>query len=204
MNLSVYFVTPELPVRPLVDLVLQAARGGANIIQLRDKTSTDAEMTRIAKQLVDMLRPFAIPLIINDRLEVALDSGAAGLHVGQNDMAVTEMRRALGPNRLLGLSIETLQQLRAMPAGIVDHIGVGPVRATATKADHAAPLGFESLAATIAASPVPAVAIGGLTLEDVAAVKRTGASGMALVSAIAAAENPEMATRAFVERWRQA
>ena len=151
-----------------------------------------------------MTKAFVVPPIVNDRLEVVLSSGAAGLHVGQNDFPVAELRKALGLNRLLGLSIETLDQLRKMPAGIVDHIGVGPVRATATKADHAAPLGFEGLAATIAASPVPAVAIGGLTLADVARVKQAGASGMAVVSAIAAAENPEVATRAFVERWRQA
>ena len=108
MNLSVYFVTPELPARPLAKLVMQAARGGASIIQLRDKTSSDVEMTKTAKQLMSLLAPFSVPLIINDRIEVALACDAAGLHVGQRDLPVAEMRRALGPHRLLGLSIETL------------------------------------------------------------------------------------------------
>ena len=204
MNLSIYFVTPELPEGALVELVMQAARGGVNVVQLRDKSSSDEDMIRRAKHLVALLNHYSIPLIINDRLNVALASGAAGLHVGQGDRPVTEMRAALGPNKLLGLSIENVEQLRKMPLGIVDHIGVGPVRATPTKLDHATPLGFEGLAEIIAASPVPAVAIGGLKLTDVAAVKRAGARGMAVVSAIANAENPEQATRSFVESWRLA
>ena len=99
MNLCVYFVTPELPERPLVELVMKAARGGANIIQLRDKTCSDEEMIQKAKHLVLLLAHFSIPLIINDRLDVMLASGAAGLHVGQSDRPVAEMRKALGMNR---------------------------------------------------------------------------------------------------------
>jgi len=204
MNLSIYFVTPELPEQPLVAVVMKAVRGGAKVVQLRDKASSDTEMIKKAKHLAALLAYYSVPLIINDRLNVALACGAAGLHVGQSDMPVIEMRKALGPERILGLSIETMAQLEAMPRGIVDHIGVGPVRETPTKLDHATPLGFGGLAAIVAKSPVPVVAIGGLTFDDVAAVKHTGAKGMAIVSAIAGALNPELATRALVEKWGQA
>lgn len=203
MNLSVYFVTPD-GAENLSALVTQAVRGGATIVQLRDKSATDAEMTRTARALVDLLAPYGVPLIINDRVEVALASGAAGLHVGQGDAPVTEMRRLLGPDRLLGLSIETLAQVQAMPLGVVDYIGVGPVWATATKPDHAAPIGLKGLAQIVDASPVPAVAIGGLGLRDVVGVKAAGAEGLALVTAISRAEDPEAAARAFADAWRLA
>jgi thiamine-phosphate pyrophosphorylase len=201
MNLSVYFVTPDAPELPVEDLVLAAVRGGSGVVQLRDKRGTDAEVTRLARRLHDLLVPFGVPLIINDRVEVMLASGAEGLHVGQTDAPVTDMRRAIGPDRWLGLSIETAAQLAAMPAGVVDYIGVGPVRATATKPDAALPIGFDGLAKIVWAAPVPAVAIGGLELADVAAVKRAGAAGLAVVSAIAAAEDPEAATRALCAAW---
>jgi thiamine-phosphate pyrophosphorylase len=204
MNLAVYFVTPDRSDRPLDDLVLAAVRGGAGVVQLRDKSATAAEMIVVARRLLGLLAPFRVPLIINDRGEVMLASGAEGLHIGQTDAPAGEMRRVIGPERILGLSIETTEQLARMPAGVVDYIGVGPVRATATKPDHAAPLGLDGLAAVVRAAPVPAVAIGGIGLADVAAVKATGAAGMAIVSAIAAADDPEQATRAFVKAWRAA
>lgn len=203
MNLSVYFVTPD-GAENFPALVTQAVRGGATIVQLRDKSATEVEMTRTARTLVDLLAPHGVPLIVNDRIEVALASGAAGLHVGQGDASVTEMRRLLGPDRLLGLSIETLAQVQAMPLGVVDYIGVGPVWATATKADHAAPIGLQGLAEIIRNAPVPAVAIGGLSLRDVVGVKAAGAAGMALVSAIFGANDPEAAARAFAQAWRLA
>ncbi|MGV8988025.1 MAG: thiamine phosphate synthase [Cypionkella sp.] len=201
MNLSVYFVTPDATDLPLEQLVAQAVKGGATIVQLRNKTASDGEMTRIAGSLVSLLAPLGIPLIVNDRVEVALNSGAAGLHIGQKDAPVAEVRRLIGPDLLLGLSIETLAQLSAMPAGVVDYIGAGPVRATATKPDHAAPIGLEGLARIVAASPVPVVAIGGLRLADVTAVKAAGAAGLALVSAIAGAADPEAAARGFALAW---
>lgn len=204
MNLSVYFVTPEGLGDALPALVVQAAQGGATLVQLRDKTMDDAAMTRLARQLIAALAPFGVPLIINDRIEVALACGAAGLHVGQGDLPVTEARRRLGPGPCLGLSIETEAQVRALPPGVVDYIGVGPVRATATKPDHAAPIGLSGLARITAAAPVPVVAIGGLGLADVAGVKAAGAAGLALVSAIAAAADPAAAAKGFAQAWGQA
>ena len=204
MNLSVYFVTPEASVArgaALEALALAAVRGGATLVQLRDKTSHDAAMAEVARRLKALLVPHGVPLIVNDRVEVMLASGADGVHVGQSDAAPEAVRRRIGAGRILGLSIETEAQLAAMPEGVVDYVGVGPLRATVSKGDAAAPLGIERLAGIVRAAPVPAVAIGGVGLGDIAALKSCGAAGIAVISAIAGAEDPEAAARALAEGW---
>ena len=198
MNLSAYFVTPDG-----VDdaIVLAAVRGGATVVQLRDKSATDAAMIAQARRLQAALAPLGVPLIINDRLQVALESGAAGLHVGQSDGTPAQMRAALGPDRILGLSIETADQMQQIPPGTVDYIGAGPIFATATKPDHAAPMGMAGLQQIVQLASGPVVAIGGIGLSDVAALRATGAAGMAVVSAIAGAENPQAAAAALAQAW---
>ncbi len=203
MNLSLYFVTPD-GAEDLEQLVAAAVRGGATLVQLRDKHRSDAELIPLARRLVAALEAQGVPLIVNDRIEVVLASGAAGLHVGQGDLGVAEARRRIGPDRLLGLSVEAPEHLEALPLGVVDYVGAGPVRATASKPDHAPPIGFEGLARLVAAAPVPAVAIGGLGAGDARAVKAAGAAGMAVVSAIGAAADPEAAARALALEWRRA
>ena len=204
MNLSIYFVTPDgwLSRRAALEaLVLAAARGGATMVQLRDKQASDAEMAEAARWLKARLAPLGVPLIVNDRVEVMRASGADGVHVGQTDAPAAETRRRIGSDRVLGLSIETEAQLAAMPAGIVDYIGIGPLRSTASKTDAATPLGIERLAGIVRASPVPAVAIGGVGLADIPALKACGTAGMAVILAIAAAAAPEAAARALAEGW---
>lgn len=201
MSIGIYFVTPDGCDDAVVRAVLA---GGAGLIQLRDKSATEAEMVAQARRLLPLCRAAGVPLIINDRLEVALASGADGLHIGQGDGDPAQARAALGPDRHLGLSIETQAQLAAMPQGAVTLIGVGPVRATATKPDHAPPLGLDGLARVVAHSPVPAVAIGGVGLADISAIKAVGCAGVAVVSAIAGADDPLAATRALVNAWRHA
>jgi thiamine-phosphate pyrophosphorylase len=201
MSIGIYFVTPD----GCDDALVRAAlAGGAGMIQLRDKTATDAEMTAQARRLLPLCRAAGVPLIVNDRLEVAMAAGVDGLHIGQGDGDPAAMRVRLGPARHLGLSIETAAQLGAMPDGMISLIGVGPVHATATKPDHAQPLGLAGTARIIAQSPVPAVAIGGVTAADIPGLKRAGAAGIAVVSAIAAARDPVAATRALVQTWRTA
>ena len=133
MNLSVYFVTPH---NPDDSLVLAALKGGASIIQLRDKTAPDDVLIEQATRLNKIAQSFNVPFIINDRLNVALECGAAGLHMGQSDGDPVAMRKALGPDRILGLSIENEDQLAiaaALPEGTLDYIGCGPVRADAVQ-----------------------------------------------------------------------
>ena len=199
----VYVITdPDAP-WPVIEQARAASRGGASAVQLRDKTATNADMVAIARALMAELRPRGVKLIVNDRLAVAVAAGADGLHIGQGDGDPADIRARLGPDKLLGLSIEAPGQCAAIPAG-VDYIGAGPVRATATKPDHAAPVGFEGLAEIVARAQVQVVAIGGLHLGDASAVKRAGAAGMAVVSAVVRAPDSEAATRALVQEWRLA
>ena len=200
MNLSIYFVTPD---GVDDDLVFAALRGGATIIQLRDKHASDAEMIAQAKRLLPRLREAGVPLIIDDRIEVALASGADGLHIGQSDGDPADMRQRLGQGPILGLSIENESQLARMPRTGIDYIGAGPVRATLTKPDHATPIGFDGLAEIAMASRVPTVAIGGIGIDDIPRLKQAGCAGIAVVSAISAAPDPEAASRAMAGQWRQ-
>lgn len=141
--------------------------------------------------------------LVNDRVAVAVGAGADGLHIGQGDGDVRAARAAIGPNRMLGLSVEDEAQLDAVPWEAVDHLGVGPVRATASKPDHAPPLGLEGLARICARARVPCFAIGGLGPGDMAAVRAAGAAGAAVVSAVTRAPSPEVAARRLVEEWRR-
>lgn len=199
LDLSLYLVTdPDLCAGyGLVETVVAAVRGGVTVVQLRDKHASDGEMIDQARRLKAALAGSGVPLIINDRLAVAVESGAEGLHIGQDDGEVAAARKALGERALLGLSVQTPAQLARVDIERLDYLGLGPVFATPSKHDHAEPLGFEGLAALVAASPLPAVAIGGLKVEHVAAVRQSGAGGLAVISAICGHPDPEATARAI-------
>jgi thiamine-phosphate pyrophosphorylase len=144
-----------------------------------------------------------VPLIINDRVDVALACGADGVHVGQNDMSPEDVRRFM-PQGLVGLSVESLAQLAAAEREPVDYYGVSPVFATATKHDAARALGLEGLRSIRARTTRPLVAIGGIHVGNAAAVMAAGADGLAVVSAVCAAEDPTSAARALLEKIRSA
>lgn len=201
IDLSVYLVTDPgmCATRGLVETVLAAVRGGATVVQLRDKDAGDAELVEQGRALKAALTGSGVPLIVNDRVEVARAVGADGVHVGQSDAAAAAAREALGPNAIVGLSVQTVAHAARVDAAVVDYVGVGPVFATGTKPDHAAPSGFAGLAAVCRVAPVPAVAIGGLGAVHAFQVLATGAMGLAVVSAICAADDPECATRAIAE-----
>lgn len=199
VDLSLYLVTdPELCAeRGLEETVVAAVRGGVTLVQLRDKHASDAELVPVARRLKTALAGSGVPLLINDRLEVALASGADGLHIGQDDGEVDDARAALGADTILGLSVQTPEQLARINAAKLDYLGLGPVFATPSKRDHAQPLGFDGLAELAGASPLPTVAIGGLKAEHVEAVRRAGADGLAVISAICGTPDPEAAARSF-------
>lgn len=200
LDLSLYLVTdPELCARQgLVETVVAAVRGGVTVVQLRDKQASDGEMIDQARRLKAALAGSGVPLIINDRLAVALESGADGLHIGQDDGDVAAARSALGEAAILGLSVQNHDQLARLDPARLDYLGFGPVFATTTKRNHATPLGFDGLAALVAASPLPAVAIGGLKAEHARQVRAAGAQGPAVISAICGQPDPEAAARAFL------
>ncbi len=197
----VYVVTDPGAPLPLVEQARAAARGGAWAVQLRDKTAPEAQMARMAEALLAELAPMGVRVVVNDRPEVAGRTGA-DLHIGQDDGDPRAARARIAPDALLGLSVETVAQCAAIPEG-VDYIGAGPVRATATKPDAAAPIGLPGLARIVAASPVPVVAIGGLGAADIPDLRAAGAAGLAVVSAVTRALDPAAATRALQHAWRQ-
>lgn len=199
LDLSLYLVTdPRLCARyGLVETVVAAVRGGVTIVQLRDKQASDGELIDQARQLKAALAGSGVPLIINDRLAVAIESGADGLHLGQGDGDVVAARAAMGEQAILGLSVQNHAQLARIDPVQLDYLGLGPVFATSTKHDHAQPLGFDGLAALVAASPLPAVAIGGLEAQHVDKIRAAGAKGPAVVSAICGQADPEAAARMF-------
>lgn len=199
-DLSLYVVLdpPLCAARGLVATALAAARGGARVLQLRDKNADTRARVEAARALKTALQGAGAALIINDDAEAAALSGAHGLHIGQGDLSAAAAREIIGPDRVLGLSVETLAHARAADPALVDYVGAGPVLATATKPDHAAPTGFDGLAEIVAASPVPAVAIGGMKAAHAAPALAAGAAGLAVVSAVCAAADPEAAARAIL------
>jgi thiamine-phosphate pyrophosphorylase len=199
----VYVITDPGAPLPVAEQVLAAARGGAGAIQIRDKQACDADLAALVARLLPQVAALGARLIVNDRVDVALATVAHGLHIGQGDGDPEAIRARMPAGMILGLSIETEVQARRIPAG-VDYIGAGPVRATATKPDHAAPTGFDGLARIVAAAGLPAYAIGGIKPSDAAAVKAAGCIGMAVVSAVVRADDPEAATRALVTEWGRA
>lgn len=206
-DLGVYLVTdPGLcGERGVLETVLAAVQGGATMVQLRDKTASDDQLIALGRALKTALAPKGAALIINDRIEVALAVGADGLHIGQSDGDPGAARARLGQEAIIGLSVETPERACVADPSLVDYLGVGPVFATATKADHAAPLGLEGLRAICAAETrLPKVAIGGLRAEHAEQVIACGAQGLAVVSAICAAQDAAAAAQAIRARVEQA
>ncbi|WP_284892055.1 thiamine phosphate synthase [Cobetia amphilecti] len=203
LDLSLYLVTdPALCAeRGLEATVMAAVRGGVSVVQLRDKHASDEEMIAQAIRLKALLDEYEVPLIINDRIEVALASGADGLHIGQSDGDPVEARRRLGEDALIGLSVQTLEQLKAVDVARIDYLGLGPVHATPTKPDHAAPLGIEGLTQLVRSSPLPTVAIGGISLANAGEVMTSGTDGLAVVSALCSAEDPAAAAQQFLAQY---
>lgn len=195
------FVTDADAPLPIPAQAERAARGGAVWVQLRHKALDDAAFADLARVLRDGLAPLDAKLIVNDRVEVARAVGAHGLHIGQSDGDPRAARDRIGPDVVLGLSIEAAPQLAAIPAGCVDYLGVGPVRGTASKPDHAPPLGWDGLTEIVAATDLPCMAIGGLAATDAGAVRAAGCDGIAIVSAISRAADPEVAARQFLTAW---
>jgi thiamine-phosphate pyrophosphorylase len=193
---SLYLVTdPELARgRELTEVVAAAVRGGVTLVQLRDKQSGGRALLETARALMAVLDPLGVPLLINDRVDVAHAAGV-GCHVGQSDLPATAARAILGPDAILGVSLDKPEQARAIEPAQVDYVAHGPFAGTATKADAGGPTGAEGLAATRRLTGLPLVAIGGIDARNAGAAVRAGADGIAVVSAIMAAADPEAASR---------
>jgi thiamine-phosphate pyrophosphorylase len=193
--LRLYLVTDPsmLGGRTLHDVVLAAVQGGVTCVQLREKHSATRDFLAQAQTLKALLAPFAVPLVINDRIDIALACGADGVHLGQSDMPVDVARNLLPPHVFIGWSVETLGDVARSATLPVDYLGVSPVFPTPTKTDTRTPWGLAGLRKVRAATGLPLVAIGGVAQANARDVLQSGADGLAVVSALCAAADPRQA-----------
>lgn len=187
--------------KPLTEQVRLALEGGADVIQLRDKKASDLELLATARALLEITKPKGIPLIINDRVQVARDSGADGVHLGQEDGSLEEARVVLGDQAIIGRSTHNQAQALAAETEGFDYIGVGPVFSTPTKPT-TVPVGLDLVRFAAENIRIPFVAIGGIDLRNVEEVRRAGAKTVAVVRAVMADENPKQAAKTLVEYLR--
>ena len=194
-SLDLYLVTDRTLSlgRPLEDVVTQALRGGVTMLQLREKKCSTLEFVELAQRIKNITQSFNVPLIINDRIDVALAVDADGVHLGQSDMPYATARSLLGPDKIIGLSVESVEHARFAEELDVDYLGVSPIYFTPTKTDLTVELGLDGLKQIKAISRHPLVAIGGMNARTLTDVVRAGADGIAVVSAICSAKNPQQA-----------
>lgn len=203
-SLGLYVLTSSglLPERGHRDVALAAVAGGATAVQLRAKELDDAELLPLAEELSSRCRAAGVLFVVNDRVDVALESGADGLHVGQAD-ELEHVRERVGPEVVLGISVQDARQAQAAELAGADYLGV-TVWSTPTKPE-AVPRGVEGVREVVAATALPVVGIGGIEAANAAEVLAAGAAGVAVISAVGAAEDPVGATRLLAEvvgRWR--
>jgi thiamine-phosphate pyrophosphorylase len=179
-----------------------ALSGGVRLVQLRAPGWKKRQWLEAAQALLPLCHAGGAKLLINDHLDVALLAHADGVHLGQQDLPVAEARQWLGAQAIVGLSANRPEQLAGLAPGCVDYLGVGPVYPTSTKADADAPCGLDGLAAMVQASALPVVGIGGIDAGNAAAVRATGAAGVAVVSALCRAADPADAARRLALRPR--
>ena len=199
-SLHLYLVTDEAAKcrHSLLETVQRAVDGGVTIVQYRSTNPDAGTCYREALPIRYFLASHGVPFIVNNRIDLALALDADGVHIGQRDLPVPAVRAMIGPDRILGLSVSNADQLRAVDAALVDYLGMGPVFPTISKLNAPPVLGVDGFAALASQSPLPVVAIGGLDVERARLVRATGAaSGIAVVSAICGAEDPEAAARAL-------
>jgi thiamine-phosphate pyrophosphorylase len=204
IDLSLYLVTNRkaLELEEFLNIIRASIEGGVRIVQLREKDSSAREMITIGKKLLSVLKPLGIPLIINDRVDVAHAIGARGVHLGQSDLRVEEARAILGEKAIIGLSVETLEQATVAMEEDVDYLAASPLFHTKTKADCGNPWGLEGLKQLCAVSKYPVIAIGGIDETNAKQIIECGAAGVAVVSAIFNASCPKNAALKIINRMR--
>lgn len=186
--------------RDLADLAALLARGGATLVQLRDKLGSTRSMVEAARKIRGRLAPLGVPFLVNDRADVAFAAAADGVHLGQDDMAVEDARRLLGPHAVIGLSIKTLDQAANAALEHLDYVCVGGVFATTSKDNPDPPIGIAGLKSILARirardADIPIGAIAGIDAGNTGAVVAAGADGIAVISALSLADDPQAAAR---------
>jgi thiamine-phosphate pyrophosphorylase len=193
-----YVITDEKASRGRSHLQVAEAAilGGADVLQLRDKEASSGMLYRVALQLRKLTRDTKVPFIVNDRLDIALAADADGVHVGQADLPASVVREIMGPGKILGVSVDTVEEAIQAEKDGADYLGVGPVfEARETKPDAGEPLGVDRIARIRRHCRLPIVAIGGIDAENARRVREAGADAAAVISAIVAADDIAHAAR---------
>ena len=202
-NLRVYLVTDRLAAkgRDAKSVIAAALKGGVTMIQVREKEASARDFIAFAKAVKELAVPYGVPVVINDRVDVAVAAEADGVHLGQSDIPCEVARTMLDKRSIIGLSVEDLSQIPTANSLDVDYIGVSPVFATPTKTDTAEPFGLAGLSQAVKLSGHPVVAIGGVNIETAPGILDCGVDGLAVVSAIMGAGDPQVAASALKGLW---
>jgi thiamine-phosphate pyrophosphorylase len=205
VDYTLYLVTDRgiLGDRDLFTAVEEALKGGVTMLQLREKTASSRDFYQLAVRMKELAAAYQVPLIIDDRLDIALAADAGGLHVGQDDLPVAVARRILGPGKILGYSVSTVEEAIYGEQNGADYLGAGPVYATGSKADAGSPIGIDGLRQIKQSVAIPVVGIGGVGEANILDVKRTGVDGASVISAIMGSRDLKRAAGALIAAWRQ-
>ena len=204
LDLRVYAVTDRTWTgeKTLACQLEEALQAGVTLVQLREKEMDDKAFLEEARQIKALTDSYGVPLIINDNVKVALDCDAAGVHIGQDDMDAADVRRLLGPEKILGETAKTVEQARRAEKAGADYLGSGAVFGSSTKRE-ALPMTMERLKEITDSVSIPVVAIGGITKDNISMFEGTGVDGVALVSAIFGQRDIAEATKDMKERSRK-
>jgi len=197
VDYSLYLVTDQALAlgRDIVSVVERAVRGGVTVVQVREKNRETRDFLNISIRIKKTLENHNIPLIINDRIDIALAVGADGVHLGQNDMPIDIARRILGPDRIIGISVSTVDEAIEAENGGADYLAISPVWSTKTKINTPEEVGLEGIDRIRKVTDLPLVGIGNIKVENAKSVISAGCNGIAVVSAIMSAPDPELAAR---------
>jgi len=205
IDYSVYLVTDRriLQGRDILDAVAEAIEGGVTLIQLREKEVSSREFYQIALKVKDLAHSRGVPLLINDRLDIALAVNADGLHIGQDDLPLKVARKLVGHDKIIGLSVSNLGDAVQGEEEGADYLGAGAVYPTTSKDVSESPIGPDGLKKIKDTVSIPVVGIGGINLFNIEEVKRTGVDGVAVISAIMGAPDIKDAARKLADAWRR-
>ena len=200
IDYSVYLVTDhrDKTDEEFLKIIEEAIKGGTSIVQLREKTASTKDFYQLALKVKEITSKYDVPLLINDRIDIALAVDSEGVHIGQDDMPADIARKIIGEDKILGVSASTVEEAKKAQEGGADYIGSGAVFPTATK-DDADSVSKEELKEIVDSIDIPAVAIGGITLENAGTLKDTGIAGFSVVSAIMSADDPKEASQKLRE-----
>lgn len=197
VDYSLYLITDRsfLNGRSLASCVEEAIKGGVTLIQVREKDLSSREFFKVAKEVKEVTNKYNVPLIINDRIDIALAIDADGVHLGQSDMPIEIARKILGKDKIIGISAGSISEALEAEKNGADYLGIGTVFFTGTKKDIEEPIGIEGLKDIVNKIEIPSVAIGGINKDNCEEVMKSGVNGISLISAILANDNIEISSR---------